>query len=125
MATRPSCGMLWLTPEVRGSVSSSEIDQQNQEGNEGVRRTLVTRLEEPRVPLDFGAPPNVMSFPMAASQSAFHKPVSAEVVSILGDLVTLLGRLLLRCSVKFVLHMINKGTEEKKKKWRGQREGRG
>jgi len=102
-------------------VFPSEIDQENQERKEGVRRTLVTRLEEPRAPLDFGAPPNVMSFPMAASLSAFHKPVSAEVVSILGDLVTLLGRLLLRCSVNFICIWkyssitINKGMEEEKK----------
>jgi hypothetical protein len=103
MATRPSCEMLWLTPGVgRVSRSPSEIGQEKQERNEGIRRTHVTRLEEPRAPLDFGAPPNVTSFPMAASQSAFHKPVSAEVVSILGDLVTLLGRLLFRCSVNFV-----------------------
>ena len=105
-------------------MSPSEIDQENQDRKEAVRRTLVTRLEKPRAPLDFSAPPNVMSFPMAASQSAFHKPVSAEVVSILGDLVTLLGRLLLRCSVNFVFAYDKQGYGRRKKKWRGQREGR-
>lgn len=87
---------------VRGCPRQIWTKKAARSGKRGVRRTFATRLEKPRAPLDFSAPPNVMSFPMAASQSALHEPVSAEVVSILGDLVPLPGRFLLRCSVHFV-----------------------
>lgn len=71
------------------------------------RRTLATGLEEPGAPLYFSAPPNLMSLPMATRQSALHKPVTAEVVSVLDDLVPLLRRLFLGCTTHTHTYMVN------------------
>lgn len=58
-------------------------------------RTVAARLKEPGAPLNFSAPPNMMSFPKATGQRALHEPVAAEVVPVLDDLVPLLRMLLL------------------------------
>ena len=105
MATRPSCGMPWLTPmSDTHAVGQSVFRLARQSATKG-RRTLAAGLEEPRTPLDLSMPPNVVSFPIATGQSTLHEPVSAEVVSVLGDLVPLLGRLLLRCSIIFCFYV--------------------
>ena len=94
-----------------GSVSRPIDKERDRRGTKG-QRTLIARLEEVGAPLDFSAPPNLMSFSMATGQSALYEPVSAEVVSILSDLVPLLRRLLLRCSIQFGLYMcVNKHIE--------------
>ena len=71
--------------------------RQKVNGNEWVHatRTVAARLEEPGAPLNFSAPPNIMSFPKATGQCTLHEPVAAEVVSVLDDLVPLLRMLLL------------------------------
>ncbi len=80
------------------------------------QRTFATRLEETSVPLHFSAPPNLVSFPMAASQSALHKPVATKVIPILDDLMPLLRRLFLGCTADITCKLLKfkerlKGSE--------------
>jgi hypothetical protein len=69
------------------------------------RRTFATRLEETSVPLHFSAPPNLMSFPMATSQSTLYEPVATKVIPILDDLVPLPRRLFLGCTADITYTM--------------------
>lgn len=61
-----------------------------------IQRTLATGLEKSGAPFDLGTPPHVMSLLMASRHGALDEPVTAEVIAILDDLVTLLRMLLFR-----------------------------